>query len=318
MVVNISSHAPPIACRTLTKTFDRLVAVDDVSFEVPGGAITGFVGANGAGKTTTLRMILGLVTPSAGEALVLGRRYRDLDQPRRLVGAVLDGPGAHPGHTARAHLGILATAAGLPRHRVGEVLDLVGLTEHAGRRVGGYSTGMRQRLALAGALLGDPGLLILDEPVSGLDPPGILWMRDLLRRLADEGRAVLVSSHLLTELAEVAHRVVIIDRGRLVADSTLRDLLNGGRRVVELRCADPSVLADALQARGAAVVERNGDLLVVEGTSAEEAGELASAVGAGPLYWLSERTSRFEDAYFQLAGSLVERSAASSGGGDVS
>jgi ABC-2 type transport system ATP-binding protein len=263
-------------------------------------------------------MILGLVTPSAGEALVLGRRYRDLDQPRRLVGAVLDGPGAHPGHTARAHLGILATAAGLPRHRVGEVLDLVGLTEHAGRRVGGYSTGMRQRLALAGALLGDPGLLILDEPVSGLDPPGILWMRDLLRRLADEGRAVLVSSHLLTELAEVAHRVVIIDRGRLVADSTLRDLLNGGRRVVELRCADPSVLADALQARGAAVVERNGDLLVVEGTSAEEAGELASAVGAGPLYWLSERTSRFEDAYFQLAGSLVERSAASSGGGDVS
>jgi ABC-2 type transport system ATP-binding protein len=250
-----------------------------------------------------MRMILGLVAPSAGEALVNGRAYRDLAHPRREVGAVLDGPGTHPAHSARTHLTISATAAGLPVARVGEVLDLVELTEHARRPAGAFSMGMRQRLALAAAMLGDPGVLILDEPVNGLDPPGIIWMRDLLRRLASEGRAVLVSSHLLTELAEVADRVVIIDRGRLVADSTLTDLLGGRTGVVELHCANPSALAAALRDRGATVTD-DGDLLLLEGSSARDVGDLADRTGAGPIYRLSERASTFEDAYFELAGTL--------------
>jgi ABC-2 type transport system ATP-binding protein len=317
--MNVRSQVVPIACRSLTKRFDGPEpAVDNVSFDVPAGTIVGFAGANGAGKTTTMRMILGLVTPTSGEALVNGRHYRDLEQPRRIVGAVLDDPGAHPGHTGRAHLTILAIAAGLPqpKRRVADVLDLVSLTEHAGRRVGGYSTGMRQRLALAAALLSDPEILVLDEPANGLDPPGIIWMRNLLRELATEGRAVLVSSHVLGELAEIAQRVLIIDRGHLVADTTLDELLNGGRRKIEVRCANPSALAEALRARGVAVEHEpgrdpdRGDLLVIEGLSPQEAGEIATAAGAGPIYWLSERAASLEDVYFELAGSLAAPSTA--------
>ncbi|HEX5997569.1 MAG TPA: ATP-binding cassette domain-containing protein [Jiangellales bacterium] len=199
------------------------------------------------------------------------------------------------------------TAGGLPRRRVDEVLDLVELTEHAHRRVDGFSMGMLQRLALAGALLGDPGVLILDEPVNDLDPPGILWVRDLLRRLAEEGRALLVSSHLLSELAEVAHRVVIIDRGRLVADTTLDDLLAEQSHVVELRCADPAPLVRDLRARQVKVVV-DGDALLIEGLSARETGETVAAVGAGPVFWLTERTGNFEDVYFRLAGSMPHQS----------
>jgi ABC-2 type transport system ATP-binding protein len=250
-------------------------------------------------------MVLGLVAPTSGAALVNGRRYRDLKHPRRVVGAVLDDPGAHPGHTAGAYLGILAIAAGIEQRRVAGVLELVGMAEHARRRVGGFSTGMRQRLALAAALLGDPEILVLDEPGNGLDPPGIIWLRSLLRELAGEGRAVLVSSHLLAELAEVAQRMLIIDRGRLVADTTLDELLDGGRRVVELRCAHPSELAGALRSRGA-TVECDGELLVIEGLSPHAVGEVAAAVGAGPVYWLGERPTRLEDVYFELAGSLTE------------
>ena len=302
----MSSRPPAIACRSLTKRFDGPAVVDDLSFEVAAGSITGFVGANGAGKTTTMRMILGLVAPTAGLALVNGRAYGDLEHPRREVGAVLDSPGAHPSHTARAFLAMTATAAGLPATRVGEVLELVDLTEHARRRVGGFSTGMRQRLALATAMLGDPSILLLDEPVNGLDPPGIIWMRDFLRRLADDGRAVLVSSHLLAELAEVATRVVIIDRGRLVADATLEELLTGRSRSVELRCADPDAMATAVRARDLAIT-RDRDLLVIEGLTAREAGELAATVGAGPIYHLNERAATFEDAYFALAGTLANQ-----------
>jgi ABC-2 type transport system ATP-binding protein len=305
MVVSMRSRSVPIACRGLTKRFDGPPVVDDVSFDVPAGTITGFVGANGAGKTTTMRMVLGLVAPTSGSALVNGRRYRDLEHPRRVVGAVLDGPGAHPGHTARAHLGIAATAAGIPPRRVGDVLDLVGLGQHARRRVGGFSTGMRQRLALAAALLGNPEILVLDEPSTGLDPPGLVWMRTLLRQLADEGCAVLVSSHLLAELAEVAQRVLVIDRGRLIADTTLDALLDGGRRVVELRCADPSAMAEALRARGTRF-DRAGELLLIEGLSPRQAGEVAAAVGVGAVYWLNERTTNLEDVYFELAGSLTQ------------
>jgi ABC-2 type transport system ATP-binding protein len=286
----------------LTKQFDGPPVVDDVSFDVPAGTVTGFVGANGAGKTTTMRMVLGLVAPTAGEALVNGGRYRDLPNPRRVVGAVLDGLGAHPGHTARAHLGIVASAAAIPQRRVSEMLDLAQLSEHARRRVGGFSTGMRQRLAFAAAMLGDPEILVLDEPANGLDPPGIIWIRNLLRDLAAEGRAVLVSSHQLAELAEVAQRMLIIDGGRLVADTPLDALLNGARRVVELRCARPGVLVDALVARGMSV-DREGELLVIAGLPANEAGDIAADVGAGPVHWLTERTTSLEDVYFSLASS---------------
>ena len=226
----MSSHnvdaRPAVECRSLTKLFDGIPAVDDVSFTVPAGTVTGFVGANGAGKTTTMRTILGLVAPTSGEALVAGVPYRQLEAPRHTVGAVLDGPGVHPAQTARGHLRILARAAGLPSQRVEEVLELVELGGHARQRVGTFSLGMRQRLALAAALLGDPAILLLDEPVNGLDPPGIRWLRRLLRSLADEGRAVLVSSHLLGELAEVADRMVIIDRGRLIADAAIHELVD--------------------------------------------------------------------------------------------
>jgi ABC-2 type transport system ATP-binding protein len=298
------SRREALVCRSLTKVYDGRTVVDDVSFEVTAGSIAGFVGANGAGKTTTMRMILGLVAPTSGAALIHGRPYRELVSPRRQVGAVVDGPGAHPGHSARLHLSVLAMASGLARRRVDEVLDLVELTEHAGRRVGGFSMGMLQRLAIAGALLGDPGVLVLDEPANGLDPPGILWMRDLLRRLAADGRALLISSHLLAELAEVVDRVVIIDRGRLVADKPLDQLLDR-TRVVEMRCADPAAMLRAVTDRDLRA-DLDSDLLVIHGMSAREAGELAAVVGAGPVHWLTERTSSFEDVYFRLAGSLVD------------
>jgi ABC-2 type transport system ATP-binding protein len=304
----MGSRQEPIECRSLTKRFGDTTAVDELTFNVAAGTVTGFVGANGAGKTTTMRMILGLVRPSAGEALINGRRYRDLADPRRKVGAALESPGAHPGHRASTHLRAITTAAGLPSSRVGEVLDLVELDGSARRRVGAFSTGMRQRLALATAMLGDPSILILDEPVNGLDPAGILWMRDFLRGLAREGRAVLVSSHLLAELAEVADRVVIIDHGRLVADSTLAELLNG-RKQVEVHCAHPENLAAALRGRGVHV-EIDLGVVVVQGLPAREVGDIAAAVDAGPVWRLAERPGSFESAYFELAGTIRQPSSA--------
>ena len=208
----------------LTKRFGTIEAVDDLTFDVPAGQVTGFLGPNGAGKTTTLRMLLGLVAPSAGEALIGGRRYQDLDAPRRVVGAAVEAMAAHPGRRARDHLWVLATAAGAAPERVDEVLDMVGLTEAQDRRVGGFSLGMRQRLGLASALLGDPQYLVLDEPANGLDPAGMAWLRGLLRRLAGEGRTVLVSSHVLSEIAQTADHVVIINGGHLRYAGPLADL----------------------------------------------------------------------------------------------
>ena len=208
----------------LTKRFGDLTAVSDLSFELEAGSVTGFLGPNGAGKTTTLRMLLGLASPTRGQALVFGRPFTELEQPAARVGAVLEASDLHPGRTGRDHLRVLARAAGVPKSRVDEVLALVDLTAAAERRAGGYSLGMRQRLGLAAALLGAPELLVLDEPANGLDPEGVRWLRDFLSAFAMRGGTVLVSSHHLAEVAQTVDRVVIIDRGRLVAESTLEEL----------------------------------------------------------------------------------------------
>jgi ABC-2 type transport system ATP-binding protein len=223
-----------VSCRALTKRYGELLAVDGVTFSLDRGTVTGFLGPNGAGKTTTLRLLLGLAEPSGGEALVFGRRYRELDQPIRRVGAVLESSDFHPARSGRDHLRALALAAALPRSRVDEVLELVELSGAAGRRVRTYSLGMRQRLGLAAALLGDPELLILDEPANGLDPAGVRWLRTFLQDLAGQGRTVLVSSHLLAEVAQTVDRVLIIDHGRLLASGRLDKLTNDGRSLEDV------------------------------------------------------------------------------------
>ncbi len=223
----MSAAAPPVEARGLTKRFGPLTAVDRLSFTVPRGAITGFLGPNGAGKTTSLRILLGLITPNEGTALINGRRYGDLPGPLHTVGAVLEASTAHPGRTARNHLRIHALAGDVPGRQIARVLQITGLADAADRRAGGFSLGMRQRLGLATALLCDPEILILDEPANGLDPEGVRWLRQLLRGLAAEGRTVLMSSHILAEVAQTVDRVVIVDRGRLVAQATLTELTAG-------------------------------------------------------------------------------------------
>ncbi|HEY3978193.1 MAG TPA: ABC transporter ATP-binding protein [Streptosporangiaceae bacterium] len=222
-----------IEVRGLTKRFGPVLAVDQVSFEVERGTVTGFLGSNGAGKTTTLRMLLGLVRPDAGTATINGRPYRDLDEPLHQVGAVLEASSFYPGRTARNHLRIQAMVGQADPSRIDDVLELAGLAGAADRRIGGYSLGMRQRLGLASALLTDPEVLILDEPANGLDPEGVHWLRDLVRDLAAEGAAVLISSHILAEVAQTVDSVVILDRGHLVAQSSLADLTAGGTADLE-------------------------------------------------------------------------------------
>ncbi|MEO8425201.1 MAG: ATP-binding cassette domain-containing protein [Actinomycetota bacterium] len=219
---------------SLTKRYGDLVAVDDLTFSLPAGSVTGFLGPNGAGKTTTLRLLLGLAEPSAGSTLVFGRRYRELDHPTRRVGAVLESSDFHPGRSGRNHLRALALAAEIPSNRIEEVLKLVELEAAADRRVKTYSLGMRQRLGLAAALLGDPELLILDEPANGLDPAGVNWLRRFLLRFAEQGRTVLVSSHMLAETAQTVDRVVIIDHGRMVASGRLDELTERGRTLEDV------------------------------------------------------------------------------------
>jgi ABC-2 type transport system ATP-binding protein len=221
---------PVVSVHALTKRYGDVVAVDDLTFSLDAGTVTGFLGPNGAGKTTTLRLLLELARPTAGEALVFGRRYRELDSPARRVGAVLESNDFHPGRSGRDHLRALALAAEIPRGRVEEVLELVELEPVAARRAKTYSLGMRQRLGLAGALLGDPELLILDEPANGLDPAGVHWLRVFLRGFAEQGRTVLVSSHVLAEVAQTVDQVVIIDRGRLLMIGPLGDVTERGRR----------------------------------------------------------------------------------------
>jgi ABC-2 type transport system ATP-binding protein len=230
-------HDPVVELSSLSKHYDEVVAVDDVSFSLAAGTITGFLGPNGAGKTTTLKVLLGLAEATAGEALVFGRRYRELEQPARCVGAVLESNDFHPGRSGRDHLRALAIAAEIPPSRIAEVLELVELSDKADRRVRTYSLGMRQRLGLAAALLGDPELLVLDEPANGLDPVGVHWLRGFLRRFAERGGSVLVSSHVLAEVAQAVDQVVIIDRGRLLANARLDELTSSGQTLEQVYLA---------------------------------------------------------------------------------
>jgi ABC-2 type transport system ATP-binding protein len=286
----------------LTKRFADLIAVDELSFTAPAGRVTAILGPNGAGKTTTFRMVLGLARPTAGRALIDGRLYVELERPRRTVGAVLESSGFHPARTGRDHLRVVATAAGIPRGRVDELLGFVGLARAADRRVGGYSTGMRQRLAVAGALLGDPPGVVLDEPTSGLDPDGVAWMRSLLRELAAEGRCVVVASHLLAEVGRAADRVVIIAQGRALREVDVASL--DDRTELAVRVDDAESLARALIARHGAEVSALGDgRLVVRGASAEEIGRTAARVGA-TVFELSSRSpgESLEQLYLSLIG----------------
>jgi ABC-2 type transport system ATP-binding protein len=261
-----------IEVRGLTKRFGAVTAVDDLSFRVEYGSIVGFLGQNGAGKTTTMRMLLGLVAPTSGSATVAGRAYADLDDPARTVGAVLDGGMLHPGRSGRDHVRCVARAAGIGDDRVEEVLAMVGLEDAAKRRAGGYSLGMRQRLGLATAFLGDPRVLVLDEPANGLDPQGIRWTRDFLRYRAQEGRAVLVSSHVLAEIGQIADQVVVINRGRSVAQAPVDELLAQGTSTVRVKGPDVARLRELLVADGAEV---SGDgTLLVTGRSGEDIGRV--------------------------------------------
>jgi len=285
----------------LSKRFGRVQAVSDLSFTVEPGSVTGFLGPNGAGKTTTLRMLLGLERPDAGTATFDGVPYAALPHPLTTVGAVLE-TSFHPARTGRNHLRTYCRAAGLPRSRADEVLDEVGLADAGDRRAGGYSLGMRQRLALATALLGHPSVLVLDEPANGLDPEGIQWLRGFLRNLAHEqGRTVLVSSHLLSEVEQTVDRVVIVGAGRLVRQGTIEQLRDGadGAGSVLVRSPEVARLAEVLRAQGATVTEEDGDALAVAATTPAEVGRRAFGAGI-ELHELRSRTSGLEEIYFEL------------------
>jgi ABC-2 type transport system ATP-binding protein len=296
--------APPatdgrIVVEELSKRFGRKVlAVDRLSFTVEPGSVTGFLGPNGAGKTTTLRMVLGLVHPTGGRATVGGVPYRQLPHPSRIVGAALESSSFHPARTARNHLRVLCTVDGLPVKRADEVLELVGLKEAARRKVRGFSMGMRQRLSLAAALLGDPRVVVLDEPANGLDPEGIRWLRGLLRHLASQGRTVLVSSHQLNEVQEIADRVVILNRGRLVRSGSIEELTAGSDSVV-VRTPNPDAMHQALTGQPVQVEQPGPGVLRIRGISAEQVGHLAF-VGGVELHELSAHRFDLEDLFFAL------------------
>ncbi len=285
----------------LTKQYKQLRAVDDLSFTVEGGRVTGFLGPNGAGKTTTLRMLLNLVTPTAGTATIGGHRYADLSDPLRTVGAILEASSAHRARTGRNHLRVICEVAGLPARRADEVLELVGLTPAAKRKFKGYSLGMRQRLGIAAALVGDPRVLVLDEPANGLDPEGIRWMRELLRGLAAEGRTILVSSHLLSEMELLADDVVIIAAGRLVRQGPMEQVLGSmaAGAQVRVRTPEPEKLTAALTGLGASVTPDSTGALLVAGAEAAAIGD--AALGAGvALHELATQRPDLEDVFLEL------------------
>jgi ABC-2 type transport system ATP-binding protein len=274
-----SDPLPPVRLDRVTKRYGAIMAVDDLSFEIRAGAVTGFLGPNGAGKTTSLRVLLGLAEPTAGTATVFGRRYAELVDPLATVGAVLETTTFHPWRSARNHLRILASAAGIAHARVGEVLDRVGLADAGDRRVGGFSLGMRQRLGLAGALLGRPRLLVLDEPANGLDPQGIRWLRDFLRGYAADGNSVLISSHLLSEVAQTVDDVVILAGGRVRAQCSLQDLEARTSATVEVRSAQAAELRARLAAAGIDAITQEPGRVTVMGASAAAVGEIAAHAG---------------------------------------
>jgi ABC-2 type transport system ATP-binding protein len=287
-----------LVAEALTKRYRKVLAVDDLSFEVRTGSITGFLGPNGAGKTTTLRIFLGLVHPTSGTATIDGKRFRQLERPTR-VGAVLEATGFYPGRSGRDHLRVVATASRVPEQRVDEVLGLVGLEGAARRRVKGYSMGMRQRLGIATALLGEPEILILDEPANGLDPDGIRWLRDFMRGFVGAGRTILVSSHVLAEVAQVADDVVIIDKGRLVAQGPVAELTGRASGGVRVRSPQGEKLRELLTTAGHDAMTASDGALFVRGSTAAQVGELAAANGV-VLHELAQEAATLEQAFLEL------------------
>jgi len=295
-----------ITAEGLTKRFGDKTAVDDVSFTVKPGSVTGFLGPNGAGKSTTMRMIVGLDRPTSGRAAVAGREYRKLRAPLTEVGVLLDAKAVHTGRTARNHLRAMAATHGIPSSRVDEVIDLAGIGSVARKRAGGFSLGMGQRLGIASALLGDPHTLILDEPVNGLDPEGVRWVRQFVRHAASEGRTVLLSSHLMSEMAQTADHVIVMGRGRVLADAPLTELVRSWtRNTVRVRTPRPADLAAAVGGPEVEIVSSAPDLLDIVGLPAARIGDLAAARGI-PLHELTPTTGSLEDAYLALTGDSVE------------
>ncbi|KZB84984.1 ABC transporter ATP-binding protein [Amycolatopsis regifaucium] len=289
----------------LTKRYGKTLAVNNLSFSVAGGEVTGFLGPNGAGKSTTMRMILGLDNPTAGSVRIGGKLYRELKDPLRTVGALLDAKWVHPNRSARAHLQWMARSNKIPAARVDEVLEIVGLTSVAGKRAGGFSLGMSQRLGIAAALLGDPEVLLFDEPVNGLDPEGILWIRKFMHRLADEGRTVLVSSHLLSEMALTASQLVVIGKGQLISQSSTADFISrAAENTVKVRSPRLPALSSALT-KASAQVTAVDNALIVSGMDSDKIGEIAAA-NQIVLHELSPQTGSLEQAFMQITGDSVE------------
>lgn len=292
-----------ISIRGLTKRYGRRTAVDDLTFELEPGTVTGFLGPNGAGKSTTMRVVLGLDRADAGQALIGGVPYHRLTDPLRTVGALLDARAVHPGRSVRAHLLALARSNGIGRARVDEVLEVVGLAGAAGKRAGALSLGMSQRLGIAGALLGDPGVLMFDEPVNGLDPDGVRWVRRLMRSLAEEGRTVFVSSHLMSEMQLTADRLVVIGKGRLIVDAPLSEVVASG--AVLVRTPHAGELAVRLAAAGVQVTRSGENVLLATGAPIERVGDLAFAAGVR-VHELRPHEASLEQAYHELTADAVE------------
>lgn len=300
-----------IRAQSLTKRYGKRIAVDDIDFTVEPGRVTGFLGPNGAGKSTTMRMLVGLDRPTAGSATINGRQYRDLRAPLREVGVLLDAKAAHKGRTAYKHLLSIAATHGIGPSRVHEVIGLAGLESVADKRVGGFSLGMGQRLGIATALIGDPGTIILDEPVNGLDPEGIHWVRTLMRDLASEGRTVLLSSHLMSEMAQTADHLVVIGRGKILADGPIRDVIaSATHSVVRVRTRDTERMSAAVAGPGIVVTVLPDQSLEITGLSSEQVAEAAAAANI-VLHEVATQTGSLEDAYLALTSEAVEyRSAA--------
>ncbi len=296
----------------LTKRYGTKTAVNDISFSLQPGQVTGFLGPNGAGKSTTMRMLVGLDRPTSGSITVLGKPYAEHRNPLSVVGALLDAKGVHPGRSARSHLRALAATHGISDARVNKVLELTGLESVAHKRVGGFSLGMGQRLGIAAALLGDPQVLVLDEPVNGLDPDGVLWVRSFVRAFAAEGRTVLLSSHLMSEMAQTADHVIVLGRGSVIADAPIAELIasGSGQRTVRVSSPESIRLGELLRAQGARSTQQSDcDELLLQGVTAAQVGELAAAHGI-VLHGLSTDTASLEDAYLELTRGELEYTAA--------